>query len=183
LPDDSKVSLIRILMANSYPTHIPASQIAVKQLNSSVPVTVEKDFLQAAQLRFRCSHPYINSFLGIVLGSPMMMVCELANRGNFKRYIQENAQGITLRHQITWMKQIVKAMAYLETLSIVHRDLATRNIVLSSLGHVQIIHFSLACTLEPKTDHYIAKKHGKWPIKWLALECLLLGRFSFKVWS
>ncbi|KAF6774797.1 hypothetical protein AHF37_05213 [Paragonimus kellicotti] len=67
-------------------------------------------------------------------------------------------------------------------------DLATRNVLVTTRDHLQITDFGLAKMLEPEDEENkgeVIVRSGRVPIRWLAIETLAHGRYSFKtdVWA
>lgn len=58
-------------------------------------------------------------------------------------------------------------MVYLQERRFVHRDLASRNILLSSIELAKISDFGLSRALSLDSNYYTAAQGGRWPIKWL----------------
>ncbi len=66
------------------------------------------------------------------------------------------------------------------------RDLATRNVLVKCRNLVQITDFGLAKMLHGDEDNgEVIVQFGRVPIRWLAIETLRSGRYSFKtdVWA
>ena len=53
-------------------------------------------------------------------------------KGSLQNYLRENSDLISLRDQIHWSHDLISALLYLSTLNIVHRDIAARNVLLST---------------------------------------------------
>ena len=60
-----------------------------------------------------------------------------------------------------------KGMAYLESETVVHKDLAARNVLIAENGDAKVCDFGLAHDIRPKTA-----MDEKLPIKWTAPEAL-----------
>ncbi|KAG7264469.1 hypothetical protein CRUP_022575 [Coryphaenoides rupestris] len=76
-------------------------------------------------------------------------------------------------------------MDYLATKRYIHRDLATRNILVESEMRVKIGDFGLTKVLPKDKDYYTVIKPGESPIFWYAPESLNYSKFSVAsdVWS
>ncbi len=70
----------------------------------------------------------------------------------------------------------LQGMEYLATKRYIHRDLATRNILVESEFKVKIGDFGLTKVLPQGKEYYKVKEPGESPIFWYVLFCL----FSFK---
>ncbi len=73
---------------------------------------------------------------------------------------------------------------FLNGLDIIHRDLACRNILVTSDRALKISDFGLARTV-PQDEVYTLTNHGRLPIRWMALESIFQREFTSAsdVWS
>jgi AXL receptor tyrosine kinase len=68
--------------------------------------------------------------------------------------------------------QIALGMDYVSRQGIVHRDLATRNCMLTSDANIKISDFGLARVLEEGKDYYRMGQSSAMPIRWMAPESI-----------
>lgn len=160
--------------------------VAVKILkNDDNNPAVREEMLREANVMQQLDNPYIVRMIGVCEAESLMLVMELADLGPLNKFLQKNRQVISIKNITELVHQVSMGMKYLEEHNFVHRDLAARNVLLVTQHYAKISDFGLSKALADKEDYYMAKGHGKWPVKWYAPECMNYFKFSCKsdVWS
>uniref|UniRef100_A0A8D0BL04 Focal adhesion kinase 1 n=1 Tax=Salvator merianae TaxID=96440 RepID=A0A8D0BL04_SALMN len=93
-----------------------------------------------------------------------------------RSFLQVRKYSLDLASLILYAYQLSTALAYLESKRFVHRDIAARNVLVSSTDCVKLGDFGLSRYMEDST-YYKASK-GKLPIKWMAPESINFRRFT-----
>ncbi|KAI6222589.1 Protein kinase domain-containing protein [Aphelenchoides besseyi] len=130
-------------------------------------------------------HPNIIEFLGIECSKPpIKIVIEFCPGGSLSIHLQKHTVKISVGERLLYLFEVARGMHYLEQKQVIHRDLATRNCLISIDTTIKIADFGLSITKK-------AAEHGQCqklrvPIRQMAPETI--GRqahFSSKsdVWS
>lgn len=159
--------------------------VAVKILkNDDTDPLARDEMLREANVMQQLDNPYIVRMIGICEAENLMLVMELAELGPLHKFLQKN-RTITMKNITELVHQVSMGMKYLEEHNFVHRDLAARNVLLVTQHYAKISDFGLSKAVAKDQNCYMAKAHGKWPVKWYAPECMNYLTFSSKsdVWS
>lgn len=93
----------------------------------------------------------------------------------------DNGQHLTSRDLIKFIYHVAKGMEYIAAHCIVHRDLASRNILVSSKRICKIGDFGMARLMQSPVEIYERhSKSAKIPVRWMAPEVLVSNAFTSK---
>ncbi|XP_071445067.1 discoidin domain-containing receptor 2-like [Hetaerina americana] len=124
------------------------------------------------------------------------VVLEYAEYGDLNQFLQEHlaetassplplsANTLSYGCLIYMATQIASGMKYLESLNFVHRDLATRNCLVGKSYFIKISDLGMSRSTY-SADYYKVDGRNSLPVRWMAWESILMGKFTTKsdVWS
>ncbi|MBN3282286.1 FAK2 kinase, partial [Polyodon spathula] len=149
--------------------------VAVKTCKDCSPDVKEK-FMSEAVIMKTLEHPHIVRLIGIIEEDPVWIVMELYKYGELGHYLVENKNTLSTVTLVLYSLQICKALAYLEGVNMVHRDIAVRNILVAAPDCVKLGDFGLSRYIED--EEYYKASVTRLPIKWMAPESINFRRFT-----
>uniref|UniRef100_A0A0N5BN47 Protein kinase domain-containing protein n=1 Tax=Strongyloides papillosus TaxID=174720 RepID=A0A0N5BN47_STREA len=185
-------------------------EIAVKSLKN---LNFTADWDREAGLLSQLDNNNIVKFYGVSynIKNETLIVMEYMNLGDLRNYLIKRSPPSTvdysqfpptlqMKELIEISKQICEGVAYLTSRQIVHRDIAARNCLVSGESDlmlfdymlrpkttIKISDFGMSRKLYSDVEYYkMCNNEGKLlPCRWLAPECIRLGKFSHysDVWS
>ncbi|NWS78966.1 JAK3 kinase, partial [Crotophaga sulcirostris] len=161
--------------------------VAVKKLQQDSAKELQ-DFEREIQILHSLQHDFIVRYRGVCYSRGrrgLRLVMEYLPNGCLRDYLQKNQPRLDHRSLLLYAWQICKGMEYLGAQRCVHRDLASRNILVESETHVKIGDFGLAKLLPQDKDYYVVREPGQSPVFWYAPESLADNIFSraSDIWS
>ncbi|NXL68380.1 JAK3 kinase, partial [Chordeiles acutipennis] len=161
--------------------------VAVKKLQQDSAKEL-RDFEREIQILHSLQHDFIVQYRGVCYSRGrrgLRLVMEYLPNGCLRDYLQKNQARLDHRTLLLYAWQICKGMEYLGAQRCVHRDLASRNILVESETHVKIGDFGLAKLLPQDKDYYVVREPGQSPVFWYAPESLADNIFSraSDIWS
>ncbi|NXD84695.1 JAK3 kinase, partial [Halcyon senegalensis] len=161
--------------------------VAVKKLQQDSAKELQ-DFEREIQILHSLQHDFIVRYRGVCYSRGrrgLRLVMEYLPNGCLRDYLQKNQPRLDHTTLLLYAWQICKGMEYLGAQRCVHRDLASRNILVESETHVKIGDFGLAKLLPQDKDYYVVREPGQSPVFWYAPESLADNVFSraSDVWS
>lgn len=177
-----------------------ARPVAVKTIKEYATNDEKRDLIREMQvMRELGKHPNVVEYLGCCTqDEPMLLIMELVSRGKLLTYLRDHrskgayynfpeGDGVLGPRDLTqFAYQVAQGMDYINKRGILHRDLATRNILVDEHNRCKVADFGLSRSIrDSETDVYHQKSKGALPVRWMAPECLYLQVFTTKsdVWA
>jgi serine/threonine protein kinase len=161
----------------------PGYLVAVKSLHETCSATDKQELLEEAAIMAQFDSHFVAQLVGLVtVGAPMLMVVEYAEYGSLKSYLEEKEVDERLR--LLWAGDVAEGMVHVHSKGFLHRDLATRNVLVGSDLRCKISDFGLAREVD-ENDTYYRSRGGQLPVRWTAPEALETRKFNERTdaWS
>ncbi|XP_062268891.1 tyrosine-protein kinase JAK2a [Platichthys flesus] len=161
--------------------------VAVKKLQHSTAEHI-RDFEREIEILKSLQHENIVQYKGVCYSAGrrnLRLVMEYLPYGSLRDYLTKHKDHFDCKKLLHYASQICKGMNYLAIKRYIHRDLATRNVLVESEMRVKIGDFGLTKVLPQDKEYYTVREPGESPIFWYAPESLTESKFSVAsdVWS
>ncbi|KAM9081887.1 protein-tyrosine kinase 2-beta isoform 3-T6 [Megaptera novaeangliae] len=150
--------------------------VAVKTCKKDCTLDSKEKFVSEAVIMRNLEHPHIVKLIGIIEEEPTWIIMELYPYGELGHYLERNKNCLKVLTLVLYSLQICKAMAYLESINCVHRDIAVRNVLVASPECVKLGDFGLSRYIED--EEYYKASVTRLPIKWMSPESINFRRFT-----
>lgn len=166
--------------------------VAVKTLKTGSTTEERLDFLSEAEVMKRFDHKNIVKLLGVCTKEePVYTIMEFMLYGDLKTYLlgrrhlvnsNEELDDVSAKRLTSMALDVARGLSYLASLKYVHRDIASRNCLISEQKVVKLCDFGMT---RPVANYYKFNRKGMLPVRWMAPESLALGVFTTAsdVWS
>jgi serine/threonine protein kinase len=131
-------------------------------------------------------HPNLIHFWGLAQhGDLQCLVAERAGLGSLDQFLEDHGKGLLLEAKLTMGSQIAAGMAHLHAQSLIHRDLATRNVLVCHRGDengrgalVKLTDYGLTKEASQTSGAYYGSEKMDLPVLWMAPEALQRRKFT-----
>lgn len=170
--------------------------VAVKTVKNAVE-TSRDDLLHEAAIMALFVHPNVIKLIGVITtptDMPAMILMPYCEDGTLHECIsRENSHTITTVTMLSLINDVCKGLEYLKAHHFIHRDVATRNVLLDAAMNCMLCDFDGATAITGDADE--ASGTLQWsdesvdidqlPVRWSAVEVLAERKFSPQsdVWS
>ncbi|XP_042638591.1 non-receptor tyrosine-protein kinase TYK2 [Orycteropus afer afer] len=160
--------------------------VAVKALKTGCSPQLHSGWRREIDILRTLYHEHIVKYKGCCEDpgvKSVQLVMEYVPLGSLRDYLPRHSVG--LAQLLLFAQQICEGMAYLHAQHYIHRDLATRNVLLDNDRLVKIGDFGLAKAVPEGHEYYRVREDGDSPVFWYAPECLKECKFYYAsdVWS
>ena len=168
--------------------------VAVKKVKEDHDPMALELFRKEVKFMSQLDHDHVVRLLAVSASScpEQFIVMEYMENGDLNQYLLN--QTFTSTHPppenhlspqilLSMCIQIANGMSYLASSNYIHRDLATRNVLVGKDNIVKVGDFGLSRNLYDSVYYKVSGK-AKMPIRWMSTECFY-GKFSEKsdVWA
>ncbi|XP_078580293.1 tyrosine kinase receptor Cad96Ca-like [Branchiostoma floridae x Branchiostoma japonicum] len=171
--------------------HQGTTVVAVKTLKAATsPAALSAFFKELEVLEVIGSHPNVVSFLGCCTEQePFYLLLEFVPGGTLQSNLRASrapqtyggSKSLSSRDLTKFASDVAKGMVFLSSKKILHRDLATRNVLVAADKTCKVSDFGIS----REGEEYERTAHVRLPIRWMAPESLFQMMYTSKsdVWS
>ncbi|EGD79629.1 TK/RTKC protein kinase [Salpingoeca rosetta] len=162
---------------------VPAYLVAVKSLHDNATGADKQELLEEAAVMAQFAHPNVVAMVGVVtVGDPLLVILEYMEHGSLKSYLEN--KDVPSELKIQFIADCCAGLAHIHAKGFIHRDVAARNVLISTEVTAKIADFGLTRESKEHEDYY-RSRGGALPVRWTAPEALESRKFdeSTDIWS
>ncbi|KAI9350335.1 kinase-like domain-containing protein, partial [Obelidium mucronatum] len=126
-------------------------------------------------------HPNVVQFMGCsLLNNEILLVTEFVCGGTVKEWIQDETRKMSDRLRVSIAMDVAKAMAYLHSRGIIHRDLKTDNLLVTENKRIKVCDFGFS-RLAPTTAQEVRRLSFCGTDSYMAPEIILCTPFDHRI--
>ncbi|XP_078606852.1 uncharacterized protein LOC144879358 isoform X2 [Branchiostoma floridae x Branchiostoma japonicum] len=169
---------------------LAAKGLRADNVRSTGKYSFERELKVLLDLTEDGGHPNIIQLCGVILSKGLIYILlEYVGKRDLQGLLKAANMRATIpssfgRECLSYARDIVSGLAYLDRSKVVHRDLAARNVLISNDNVAKLSDFGLSCGIYRELSE--TKNEDPLPWRWMAPECLRYDdEFSSKsdVWS
>uniref|UniRef100_A0A8K9WMW4 Protein tyrosine kinase 7a n=1 Tax=Oncorhynchus mykiss TaxID=8022 RepID=A0A8K9WMW4_ONCMY len=154
--------------------------------------TLHLEFRREVEMFGKLGHPNLVCLLGMCREvEPHYLILEYAELGDLKQYLKMSknkeekpkSHHLSTKQKVGVCLQVARGMEHLSNQRFVHKDLATRNCLISAKRQVKVS--ALGLSKDVYNDEYYHYRQAWIPLRWLPSEAVFEDDYSTKtdVWS
>ncbi|XP_064803050.1 inactive tyrosine-protein kinase 7-like [Oncorhynchus masou masou] len=154
--------------------------------------TLHLEFRREVEMFGKLGHPNLVCLLGMCReAEPHYLILEYAELGDLKQYLKMSknkeekpkSHHLSTKQKVGVCLQVARGMEHLSNQRFVHKDLATRNCLISAKRQVKVS--ALGLSKDVYNDEYYHYRQAWIPLRWLPSEAVFEDDYSTKtdVWS
>ncbi|EDQ90683.1 uncharacterized protein MONBRDRAFT_15893 [Monosiga brevicollis MX1] len=163
----------------------PGFLVAVKSLHDAADEKARQELLEEAAVMAQFNHRNVVKLVGVVtVGRPILVVIEFCEKGALKGYLEKH--DLTQHQKLRFALDAARGLEHIHAYNFVHRDVAARNVLVSSDLTAKVADFGLAREADGGAEEtYYRATSSQIPIRWTAPEAMEERKFSEKsdVWA
>lgn len=149
------------------------------ELSNSI-ATARQEFLNECTIMKRLRHPNLVALLAVCTTSePLLMVLELLSGGSLEDWLPLNGHKLDAAELLHLLNQVALGLRELHRNGIIHRDLASRNVLIDEDLTTKIADYGLSRDVAAENkEYYRVRNNRALPIRWMAPEVLKTRSFD-----